>query len=164
MGSSAPPWWSSHRAPKEAGGPQRPPWPASAPPFEPHRADLSVYLTGPLPELVDQQHAATQTATQVELISVIFILVLLGIAFRSLLAPLVTLAPAGLALALASPLIAESAKVGTQVSSLMQLLLTALVLGAGTDYSLFLIFRYRENLRRGLEPRRALERCGGARR
>ncbi len=119
--------------------------------------DLSVYLTGLLPELVDQQHAATQTATQVELISVIFILVLLGIAFRSLLAPLVTLAPAGLALALASPIIAESAKVGTEVSSLMQLLLTALVLGAGTDYSLFLIFRYRENLRRGLEPRRALE-------
>ena len=119
--------------------------------------DLSVYLTGPLPELVDQQHAANQTATQVEIISIIFILALLGIAFRSLLAPLVTLAPAGLALALASPLIAESAKLGTQISSLMQLLLTALVLGAGTDYSLFLIFRYRENLRSGLEPRQALE-------
>jgi RND superfamily putative drug exporter len=39
----------------------------------------------------------------------------------------------------------------------MQLLLTALVLGAGTDYSLFLVFRYRENLRAGLEPHQALE-------
>ena len=107
--------------------------------------------------MVDQQHAATQTATEVELISIVFILALLGVAFRSFLAPLVTLAPAGLALALASPVIAESAKLGTQISSLMQLLLTALVLGAGTDYSLFLIFRYRENLRKGLEPRPALE-------
>jgi len=119
--------------------------------------DLTVYLTGPLPELVDQQHAATQTATEVELISIVFILALLGVAFRSFLAPLVTLAPAGLALALASPVIAESAKLGTQISSLMQLLLTALVLGAGTDYSLFLVFRYRENLRKGLGPRQALE-------
>jgi RND superfamily putative drug exporter len=117
---------------------------------------LSVYLTGPLPELVDQQHAANQTASHVQLLSAVFILVLLAIAFRSFLAPLVALTPAGLALALSGPLIAESAKLGTQVSSLMQLLLTALVLGAGTDYSLFMIFRYREYLREGLEPREAI--------
>jgi len=107
-------------------------------------------LTGPLPELVDQQAAGNHTANHVQLLSAIFILVLLALAFRSALAPLVTLAPAGLALALAGPLIAESSKFGVQISSLMQLLLTALVLGAGTDYGLFLIFRYRENLRRGL--------------
>jgi putative drug exporter of the RND superfamily len=125
---------------------------------------LVVYLTGPLPELVDQQHAANRTAGHVQLLSVILILILLGVAFRSFLAPLATLAPAALALALAGPLIAESAKLGVQISSLMQLLLTALVLGAGTDYSLFLVFRYRENLRAGLEPeqaiRTAVERVG----
>jgi RND superfamily putative drug exporter len=127
---------------------------------------LIVHLTGPLPELVDQQHAANRTAGHVQLLSVILIVVLLGMAFRSFLAPLATLAPAALALALAGPLIAESAKVGVQISSLMQLLLTALVLGAGTDYSLFLVFRYRENLRRGLEPHEAIqaavERVGGS--
>jgi len=117
---------------------------------------LSVHLSGPLPELVDQQHAANQTAGHVQLISALLILVLLVLAFRSALAPFVTLAPAGLALALAGPLIAQSARLGVEISSLMQLLLTALVLGAGTDYSLFLIFRYRENLRRGLEPRDAI--------
>lgn len=123
---------------------------SSAPP------GMSLHLTGPLPELVDQQHAADRTAGQVQVLSVLLILVLLGFAFRSLLAPLAVLAPAGLALVLAGPLIAESARFGVQVSSLMQLLLTALVLGAGTDYSLFLVFRYREYLRTGLAPRDAL--------
>ncbi len=117
---------------------------------------FGIFLTGPLPELVDQQAAGNHTANHVQLLSAIFILVLLALAFRSALAPLVTLAPAGLALALAGPLIAESSKFGVQISSLMQLLLTALVLGAGTDYGLFLIFRYRENLRRGLSADEAI--------
>lgn len=119
-------------------------------------ADLSVYLSGSLPVLVDQQHAGASTANRVELFSVVLIILVLLLAFRSTLAPLVNLAPAGLALAVASPIIAESTKVGVEISSLLQLLLTALVLGAGTDYGLFLIFRYRENLRRGLGNREAI--------
>lgn len=114
-------------------------------------AGLEAYLTGPLPELVDQQRAGNRTANHVQLLSAVFILLLLGIAFRSLLAPIITLAPALLALAVAGPLIATSTHLGVQISALLQLLLTALVLGAGTDYGLFLVFRYRENLRRGLD-------------
>ena len=117
---------------------------------------LAVHLTGPLPELVDQQSAGNRTASHVQIITIVFIVLLLLLAFRSTLAPLVTLAPAALALALAGPLIAESTRIGVQISSLLQLLLTALVLGAGTDYGLFLIFRYRENLRRGLDPDAAI--------
>lgn len=117
---------------------------------------LTVYLSGSLPELVDQQQAGSRTANHVALVSALFILLLLLVAFRSTLAPFITLAPAALALVIASPVIAESTKIGVQISSLLQLLLTALVLGAGTDYGLFLIFRYRENLRAGLEPTSAI--------
>ena len=42
---------------------------------------------------------------------------------------------------------AEAAKHGLQVSPLAQFLLIVLVLGAGTDYGLFLVFRVREELR-----------------
>jgi len=38
-------------------------------------------------------------------------------------------------------------------------MLVVLVLGAGTDYGLFLVFRTREELRRGLEPRDAVRRA-----
>ena len=43
-----------------------------------------------------------------------------------------------------------------QVSSITQLLLIVLVLGAGTDYGVFLVFRVREELRRGLTPHEAV--------
>ena len=119
-------------------------------------AGLQVNVSGTVPELIDQQQAGSRTVSHVQVLSVVFILLLLLLAFRSTLAPFVTLAPAALALAVASPIIAESTKAGVQISSLLQLLLTALVLGAGTDYGLFLIFRYRENLGRGLAPREAI--------
>jgi uncharacterized membrane protein YdfJ with MMPL/SSD domain len=72
--------------------------------------------------------------------------------FRSLLAPLITLVPAFLAVAVSGPLVAEAAHAGLKVSQLAQLMLIVLVLGAGTDYGLFLVFRVRENLREGASP------------
>ncbi len=127
---------------------------------------VQTYLTGSLPILVDQQHAANHTEDYAALLSVLLILVVLAVAFRAVLGPLVALAPAGLALMLAEPLIAESTHLGVQISSLLELLLTALVLGAGTDYGLFILFRYRENLGRGMarEPAivEAMSRVGGA--
>lgn len=130
-----------------------------------HPRWLHFYLTGSLPELVDQQHSAAHTARSIGLLSAGVILLLLALAFRSALAPLVALAPAGLALVAAGPLIAESTHVGVEISSLLQLLLTALVLGAGTDYGLFILFRYRENLGRALSSADAItdavSRVGG---
>jgi RND superfamily putative drug exporter len=129
-------------------------------------ADLETFLTGSLPILVDQQHAANHTEDYAALLSVLLILAVLAVAFRALLGPLVALAPAGLALMLAEPLIAESTHLGVQISSLLELLLTALMLGAGTDYGLFILFRYRENLGRGLDQEtaivEAMSRVGGA--
>src|SRR5690348_5896031 len=54
-----------------------------------------------------------------------------------------------LAVAVSGPLVAEAAHAGLKVSQLSQLLLIVLVLGAGTDYGLFLVFRVRERLRLG---------------
>ena len=50
-------------------------------------------------------------------------------------------------MSIAGPLVAEAAKHGLQVSPIAQLLLIVLVIGAGTDYGLFLVFRVREELR-----------------
>lgn len=119
---------------------------------------LSLYLTGQIPSNVDNQKSSDRTLRSTQLYSVVFILLLLLIVYRSLLAPLVTLFPAGLALLLAGPVVAEASKVGVQVSPITQIMLSVLVLGAGTDYGIFLVFRVREEMRRGLEPHAAVIR------
>jgi RND superfamily putative drug exporter len=125
---------------------------------------LQVHLAGEIAINVDQQTKSGTTGNQVELLSALFILVLLLLIFRSLLAPLITLMPAFLAVAISGPLVGEAAHAGLKVSQLAQLLLIVLVLGAGTDYGLFLVFRVRENLRDGADPkdavRSALTRVG----
>ena len=67
--------------------------------------------------------------------------------FRSLTLSLVTLAPAFLSVVISGPLVAAAAQHGLKVSPIAQFLMIVLVLGAGTDYGLFLVFRVREQLR-----------------
>ncbi|HTT52039.1 MAG TPA: MMPL family transporter [Streptosporangiaceae bacterium] len=117
---------------------------------------MSVHLAGAIPIAVDQQKQTGNTGNQIQDLSVLFIIVLLLLIFRAALAPLITLIPAFLAITIAGPLVAEAAQAGLKVSQLAQILLIVLVLGAGTDYGLFLVFRVREQLRAGLEPREAV--------
>jgi RND superfamily putative drug exporter len=114
------------------------------------RSDLTVHLTGNLAQNVDEQNQSNHIQTLTELLSVLFIVGLLLLTFRAALAPVIALAPSVVALVAAGPLIALFTHLGVQVSDLTPILLTVVMLGAGTDYGLFLIFREREELRRGL--------------
>jgi RND superfamily putative drug exporter len=117
---------------------------------------LSVHLAGAIPVAVDQQKQTGNTGNQIQGLSVVFIIILLLLIFRAALAPLITLLPAFIAITISGPLVAEAAQAGLKVSQLAQILLIVLVLGAGTDYGLFLVFRVREALRRGMEPKEAV--------
>ena len=114
---------------------------------------LSLHLAGPLAVSVD---ASGSSAGNITRFTLLFVIVLLFIVYRAALAPLITLIPAALAVALSGLLIAQLARVGVSVASIAQLLLIVLLLGAGSDYGLFLSFRFREELARGTEPRQAL--------
>ena len=119
-------------------------------------AGLAMHFTGFLPTNVDTNRDSQHQQKTTEGLSVIFIILLLLFVFRGLLAPLVTLFPAFLAFTMAGPIVAEAAKAGVEVSGFTQFMLIVLMLGAGTDYGLFLIFRFREELSHGLEPREAV--------
>ena len=112
-------------------------------------AGLQTHLAGDIAIQVDQQKASGNTGNKVQDYAAILIIVLLVLIFRSLTLALVTLAPAFVSGLIAGPLVAEAAKHGLQVSPLAQYLMIVLVLGAGTDYGLFLVFRVREELRAG---------------
>src|SRR5258708_205624 len=123
-------------------------------------ASLTFHLTGPLATTVDSQNASQTSRTTLQYLSFLLIIVLLLVAFRALLAPLITFLPAALVLLLASPVIAGAVtRLGVQPAEITQLILIVLVLGAGTDYGLFLTFRVREELRRGLAPKEAVVRA-----
>lgn len=122
---------------------------------------LQAHLAGAVATQVDSSSKSGAQGGAIDLISIAFILVLLLAVFRSVLAPLVTLLPAALVVQLAGPVIAESTKAGLKVSLLSQFMLIVLILGAGTDYGLFLVFRVREEIRGGLAPRDAVVKSLG---
>src|SRR5215469_14561489 len=123
-------------------------------------AGLAFHLTGPLAINVDSQTDSRNTRNAIQMLTYLLILVLLVLTFRAILAPLLTLLPAALVLLLSSPVIAGAVtRLGVAASSLTQEILIVIILGAGTDYGLFLTFRVREELRRGLDPKEAVVRA-----
>ncbi len=110
-------------------------------------AGLSAHLAGPIAVQVDQQKANGDQGGRIQNLSALFIIVLLVLIFRSLTLALTTLIPAFMSVVISGPLVAEAALHGLRVSPIAELLMIVLVLGAGTDYGLFLVFRVREQLR-----------------
>ncbi|HEY2315493.1 MAG TPA: MMPL family transporter [Streptosporangiaceae bacterium] len=110
-------------------------------------SNLHAHVAGDLAVQVDQQKASGNTGNKVTGLSALFVILLLVLIFRSFTLAITTVLPALLSVSIAGPLVAEAAKHGLQVSPIAQLLLIVLVIGAGTDYGLFLVFRVREELR-----------------
>ncbi len=118
---------------------------------------LHFYVTGQAADGVFQNAQSRTAGNATQLLSIVFIIVLLFVIFRSFLAPFVTLLPAAIVLEVAGSIIGEIASHGIlKVSEVTQLLLIVLILGAGTDYGLFLVYRVREGMRDGLDPKEAV--------
>jgi RND superfamily putative drug exporter len=117
---------------------------------------LHFYIAGQVADSIAQNGASSSTGNKTQYLSVLFIIVLLFVIFRSVLAPFVTLLPAVVVLQLAGAFIGELGAHGLKISEVAQLLLIVLVLGAGTDYGLFLVYRVREGIRDGLDPKQAV--------
>jgi RND superfamily putative drug exporter len=118
---------------------------------------LRLNLAGSVATAVANNRQSAQEGKQTQDLSFILIIVLLLLIFRSALAPLLTLFPAVVVLVLSQSLIGGLGSLGLKVSSVTQLLLIVLVLGAGTDYGLFLVFRVREEMEAGRQPNEAVE-------
>jgi len=122
-------------------------------------AGLQLHLAGQIATAVANQASSNRSGNQVQMFSFLFIIVLLLLVFRAPLAAVVTLLPSGLALLISLRVIGELGAHGLQISSITQVLLIVLLLGAGTDYGLFLVFRVREEIREGHSGRDAVVRA-----
>ncbi len=119
-------------------------------------AGLQLHLAGPVASNVYNQESSNRTGQRTQGLSFILIIIILLLIFRAVLAPIVTLIPAGVALVVSERFIGGLGASGLKISIITELLLIVLMLGAGTDYGLFLVFRVREAIRAGMEPKDAV--------
>ena len=115
-----------------------------------HPDDHLVGVTGVIPGRIAQLVILRETLEKVEIATVILILLVVAISFRAIGAPLVTMATAGLALAVIVRLagwIGE--EIGVDVPSEIEPVMVALLLGIVTDYSIFFLYGMRERLESG---------------
>jgi len=118
---------------------------------------LSMKVTGDAALSLDNQDAFQNALVIVGIATIVLIIGLLLVIYRSPVAALLPIVSVGLVSTLAPPLIASAAKLfDLQTDQSLPIILTIVLFGIGTDYILFLLFRYRERLRAGDASKDAL--------
>ncbi|MFJ9723869.1 MMPL family transporter [Streptomyces sp. NPDC101209] len=119
--------------------------------------DLEVRLGGSAAQALDQQDSSKRGEALIGIGTFVIILVTLLIIFRAPILAVLPLFLIGLVSAIANGLIAYATKLfDLQANSSISSILIVVLFGVGTDYFLFLMFRYRERLRAGDEPKQAM--------
>ena len=120
-------------------------------------AGMQVRVTGPGGLITDVFEIFLNADLKLLLGTVVLVLVLLLLIYRSPILPFVPLLAVGIGYMVAGSLLAIGAKAaGVTLSGQATSLMVILLFGAGTDYGLLLISRYREELRREPQHRVAL--------
>ncbi|MGJ5893567.1 MMPL family transporter [Streptomyces sp. V2] len=119
--------------------------------------DLQVKLGGSAAQALDQQDSSKRGEALIGIGTFVIILVTLLIIFRAPILAVLPLILIGIVAAIANALIAYATKLfDLQANSSISSILIVVLFGVGTDYFLFLMFRYRERLRAGDEPKQAM--------
>ncbi|AEJ42090.1 MMPL family transporter [Alicyclobacillus acidocaldarius] len=123
----------------------------------PDRPGLHAYVTGPVGIAVDATHLFQHADLALLIATTLLVLALMIVLYRSPILALVPLVSVGIAYTVVSSLLGAWARYGGLTFDAQTLsILTVLLFGAGTDYCLFLIARYRQELRRHGRPIDAL--------
>ncbi|SDW57464.1 putative drug exporter of the RND superfamily [Alicyclobacillus hesperidum] len=124
--------------------------------FSEKPADARILFTGDTPIENDNINISMNGASKTAGVTVALVLIILLVVFRSVVAPFLTLLSIGLSYLLTTNVVAALANVGLPVSTFTDTFLIAIIFGAGTDYSIIVMNRFREEASRGLAPVDAL--------
>ena len=91
--------------------------------------------------------------------TVVMVLLILLVIYRNPVTMLLPLATIGISMVAAQQVVSGLAGVGLGISQQTVVFMTAIMMGAGVDYAVFLISRYHEHLRRGLDSDQAVARA-----
>ena len=107
---------------------------------------LAVHFTGEAGLGTDLVDSIVESTGRTTIVTVILVIALLFIIYRSPLAVLIPIITISLAYLVSRGVLGYLTQAGWQISSLLDTYMVVLVFGAGTDYSLFFISRFREEL------------------
>jgi len=110
------------------------------------------YVTGAIPITNAYKNGVLMSAIKTTRITVILLIIILLLIYRTPVLPLVSLITIGTAYGISRGLSAWLALHGMVISTMTDLFLVVLLFGAGTDYSLFIISRFRDNMADNMSP------------
>ena len=113
-------------------------------------------VTGAIPARAAQARTIRDHLPLVELVTVLFIAIAVGIYARSAVAPVVALATVAVAFVAAVRVVAVAGElIGVSVPAEVEPVVAALLFGVVTDYALFYVSRFRRRLAEGVPSREA---------
>ena len=114
---------------------------------------LEVEVTGPTATVADLADETDRSVVRITIATVVLIGLILLLIYRSLLAAGLILAVVGVGLGVARAVVSACGLAGVfPVSTFGGSFMTAILLGAGTDYAVFLLARYHEQRRLAVPP------------
>ncbi|HPR99157.1 MAG TPA: MMPL family transporter, partial [Methanomassiliicoccales archaeon] len=118
--------------------------------------EVKTYVTGEAAISKDMEEQSANDMSLIEPITIIIILVLMGYLFRTVVGQFLPLGAVGVAIGISQAMVFVLASLVLDVNYMVSTLLFALLMGLGTDYSIFIVTRYREERMRGGDREQAV--------
>ncbi|MFG1932899.1 RND family transporter [Mycobacterium sp. NPDC048908] len=120
---------------------------------------LTVHMTGLTATVAEREELGLRDLRVIETATLVMVLVILLVVYRSVVTILLPLVTIGVSQAAATQLVAGLAQLGLAISQQTVVFMSAMMIGAGVDYAVFLISRYHEYIRQGLDSDQAVTRA-----
>jgi RND superfamily putative drug exporter len=122
-------------------------------------SSLTANVTGQAAMVADLSIVVERDMHLIEIATAVLVLIILAVIYRRPVTVLVPLITIGASVACAQGVVSALGQAGLGVSVLTVVLMTAMIVGAGTDYAVFLISRYHEYVRSGTESDQAVRKA-----
>jgi RND superfamily putative drug exporter len=120
---------------------------------------LTVHMTGLTATVAEREEIGLRDLRVIETATLVMVLVILIVVYRNVFTILLPLVTIGISQAAATQVVAALAEMGLAISQQTIVFMSAMMIGAGVDYAVFLISRYHEYLRQGLDSDAAVARA-----
>ena len=120
---------------------------------------LTAHVTGQAAIVGDMSIVTARDMHVIEIATALLVLIILLVIYRRPVTVLLPLIAIGVSVASAQGLVSALTEIGLNVSAMTIVLMTAMIVGAGTDYAVFLISRYHEYIRSGVDSDVAVQQA-----